>query len=98
MAAWSDKLIWERACAAERLALPILPYIRACLELTMPWRLEGNAGRPRLRALFDSTGPVNVQRSASGCSATSRRRSSAGSSSRPGRWCRRTRSSRSTAS
>lgn len=65
MAAWSDRLIWQRAQQAEQARGAILPYIRQCLEMTMPWRIEGRAGASAFERLFDSTGPVNVQRSAS---------------------------------
>lgn len=64
MSQWSDKLICERQRMAEQARGPILPYIRDCLQMTMPWRLNGAAGAAAFQNLFDSTGPTNVQRSA----------------------------------
>lgn len=65
MGGWSDKLITERAGAAEVQRGRILPYIRACLQMVMPWRLDGVAGATAFEQLTDSTGPTNVQRAAS---------------------------------
>lgn len=65
MAMWTDKQIAEHASAAEQARGPILPYIRDCLELTMPWRGDRQRHGAGFDRLFDSTGPINVQRSAS---------------------------------
>lgn len=65
MAQWSDRLIQNRAQAAEASRGKILSYIRECLRMTMPWRLEGSAGASAFEQLYDSTGPNGVQRAAS---------------------------------
>lgn len=65
MAAWSDKQIELRARAAQDSRRAILPYIKSCLEMTMPWRLDGRSGASAFERLYDSTGPINVQKSAS---------------------------------
>lgn len=64
MAQWSDKLICDRQRDAESARAPILPYIRDCLAMAMPWRLPGNQGTSAMQRLFDSTAPLNVQKSA----------------------------------
>lgn len=50
---------------AEQARGPILPYVRDCLAMTMPWRLNGTQGGAAFNNLYDATGPTNVQRSAS---------------------------------
>lgn len=62
MAIWSDKLICERSASAEQARGPILPYIRDCLAMTMPWRLNGPQGGAAFDRLFDSTAMVGLQR------------------------------------
>lgn len=64
MAAWSDKLLSQRAAAAETSRGAILPYIRRCLEMTMPWRLDGRQGANAFERIFDSTATTGVQKSA----------------------------------
>lgn len=62
---WDDKTITGRAQAADQQRTKILPYIRECLRYTMPWRMEvGGQGGQGFEALFDGTGPTQVQRSA----------------------------------
>lgn len=64
MAQWSDQLVVERQRDAESARAPILPYVRDCLAMAMPWRLPGNQGLTAFQRQFDSTAPLNVQKSA----------------------------------
>jgi hypothetical protein len=64
MAQWSDRLISDRQRAAEAARAPILPYVRDAFAMLMPWRLPGTQGGAAFARLFDSTGPINLQRAA----------------------------------
>jgi hypothetical protein len=64
MARWDDKTITRRSDAAHLQRAKVLPYIRACLAMFAPWRLDGNTGAAAFEALFDSTGPTSLQRAA----------------------------------
>lgn len=62
---WSDKLIDQRAQASEASRTRILPYVRACLAMVMPWRLDvGPHNGREFEQLYDATGAIQVQRSA----------------------------------
>ena len=65
MGAWSERTIEERARAAHAARNAILPYIRDSLDLTMPWRSDRLSTRTSFDHIYDSTAPINVQRSAS---------------------------------
>jgi hypothetical protein len=65
MAQWTDRQLGERAGAAEQSRAAILPYVRACLEATMPWRLDGRQGSLAFERMADSTGALAVHKSAS---------------------------------
>jgi hypothetical protein len=65
MARWDDKTITRRAAAAQQMRARILPYVKACLQMFMPWRLDAPTGGAVFEALYDSTGPTSLQRGAS---------------------------------
>lgn len=62
MARWDDKTISRRAAAAQQLRAKYLPYVRACLQMAMPWRLDVNNAGAAFEALFDDTAPNSVMR------------------------------------
>lgn len=64
MARWDDKTISRRSAAAGLNRAAILPYVNACLAMTMPWRHQYLNKGAAFEALFDSTAPMSVMHAA----------------------------------
>lgn len=64
---WDEKTIGARAATAEGQRARVLNYVRECMRMVMPWRLDGFGfnGQAGFDQLYDATGAIQTMRSAS---------------------------------
>ncbi len=65
MSRWDEQEIVHRKACADQHRAAILPYIRDTVDLVMPWRSDRLKGGTGFERLFDSSGPMGVQRASS---------------------------------